>query len=191
MIRYAITVSDIEDGESKFDEIPSDKILLEIKFVKEKSDTPAEKKKVVPEVPAGLRLIINSDCMSCHQFRDRLIGPSFGEIAARYVREPGAGDKLAASIRNGSTGVWGETLMPAHPDIDNDAGQKIAEWILKAAVDTKLNYIAGKEGTFRLEIPEGESEGFFMLRAIYTDKGLPENPADVRTGQHVVIIRHQ
>lgn len=189
MIRYAITVSDAEDGESKFDEILSDRILLEIKFVKERSDRPAEKGEVVPAIPVGLSLIINSDCMSCHQFRDRLIGPSFGQIAKHYARDSGAGNKLAARIRDGSKGIWGETLMPAHPDIGDEASRKMARWILKAGVDTKLNYIAGKEGTFRLEIPEGESEGFFLLTAIYTDKGLPENPADVRTGQDVVIIR--
>ena len=61
LIRYSITVSDIEDGESKYDEIPSDKVFLEIKYVEGSSDKWDKGKQASNDEPVGLSLMRNSE----------------------------------------------------------------------------------------------------------------------------------
>ncbi|MEX2235600.1 MAG: c-type cytochrome [Cyclobacteriaceae bacterium] len=187
LVRYSISVSDKEDGESRFDEIPSDKIFLEIKFI---SGTPMDTPNQTPREEAmGLRLIKNSDCFTCHQFKTRLIGPSLFEIANRYAKTADARQILSRRITDGSQAVWGEAIMPAHPDISMEASREIVDWILKNGLNENLNYLPGKEGTFRINGPARAREGFFELKAIYTDKGIPGKPTETLTGEDVVTIR--
>jgi len=85
LIRYAVSVADKEDGESRFDEIPRDQIFLKIRFVEGYPGRPTGlEARNLPEA-AGLSQLKKSDCFSCHHFRDKLIGPSFAEIASRYA----------------------------------------------------------------------------------------------------------
>jgi cytochrome c len=188
LVRYSISVSDKEDGESRFDEIPADKILLEVEFIEGWPGTRKEKK-IMLEQPSGLRWIKKSDCFSCHQFRSRLIGPSFQEIATRYADEPNAKLLLASSITNGSKAVWGEAIMPAHPDISLEASREIAEWILKTGLSKDLNYLPGKEGSFRTDSPPERRKGFFRLKATYEDNGTEGNLNNSLSGYDVVMIQ--
>ena len=188
LIQYSISVSDREDGESKYDEVPSDKIFLEIKFITSPADSSAGAK-IFPETePEGLTLMKNSDCFTCHQFNSTLIGPSFRDIALRYPDDTGEETQVARRITDGSTGLWGQAVMPAHPDISPEAAAKIATWILHHGASTTLDYVAGKEGSFRLTAPPGAQGGFFALRASYTDKGI--QGAEKLSGQDVVTIRY-
>ena len=188
LIQYSISVSDREDGESKYDEIASDKIFLQIKFIKGSADSSGAAK-IFPETePEGLALMKNSDCFTCHQFNSILIGPSFHDIAMRYPEHSGKTNDVARRITNGSEGVWGSVVMPAHPDISPEAAAKITTWILHYGGSSTLNYLAGKEGSFRLTIPPGAQGGFFALRASYTDKGI--QGAEKLSGHDVVTIRY-
>ena len=58
-----------------------------------------------------------SDCSSCHAPDRQVVGPSYSEIAKRFAGEPGAADKLAARIREGGSGNWGDVAMTPHPDL--------------------------------------------------------------------------
>lgn len=189
LIRYSVSVSDIEDGESKFDEIPGGRILLEIEFVEGSADA-WDKRKSFNNQTVGLSLMINSDCFTCHQFQNKLVGPSFQEIANRYSKTA-SGNKLVASIRKGSTGIWGEAVMPAHPDISPEEDEKIMDWILNVGRNPNVNYKVGKEGSFRMEVPQGALAGFFVLKASYTDTGLKDQPKENLSGGDVIIIRYK
>lgn len=69
-------------------------------------------------------------CLSCHAVERKLVGPSYRDIAMRYSHTPKAVDVLAAKIKSGSVGQWGQIPMPAHPKI-SDADLKIlAMWVL-------------------------------------------------------------
>ena len=46
-------------------------------------------------------------------------GPSWHDVAKRYASDPNAVGDLEASVLNGSSGVWGGSLMPSN-DIPND-----------------------------------------------------------------------
>jgi cytochrome c len=118
-----------------------------------------------------------------------LIGPSFFEIASRYSKTTDANQILGSRITGGSQGVWGEAIMPAHPDISMEASREMIDWILKNGLNENLNYLPGKEGSFRADKPTGAPEGFFVLKAIYTDKGIPGKPTETITGEDIVTIR--
>lgn len=188
LIRYSITVSDVEDGESKFDEIPPGKVFLEIKYMEGTPQNSPYQEKSNQEEPLGLTFIRKSDCFTCHQFKTKLIGPSFQELANRYSRSATDRKILANRILEGSTGIWGDQVMPAHNELSRDAAEKIIDWILENGSNPKLNYLVGIEGTFRLELPTGGQDGYFTLRAIYTDKGLADQPDDQQTGEDLIIL---
>ena len=52
------------------------------------------------------------NCMSCHQVAVKVLGPAYKDVAAKYKGDAGAVDKLAAKIKAGGKGVWGEIPMP-------------------------------------------------------------------------------
>jgi cytochrome c551/c552 len=83
---------------------------------------------VKEELPKGLTLINNSDCNVCHSQSDKLIGPSYLEIAIKY--DDTNKDVLVDNIIKGSTGVWGEIIMPAHPNLEEDEVTMMVDYIL-------------------------------------------------------------
>lgn len=89
----------------------------------------------VAEVPqtsslAGQALVQASDCLRCHGMDRRYVGPSFRQIADRYREQPDAATYLARKIREGSVGVWGRTVMPRHPQVNEAQSSDMARWLL-------------------------------------------------------------
>ncbi|MEO8145549.1 MAG: c-type cytochrome [Betaproteobacteria bacterium] len=71
-----------------------------------------------------------SGCLGCHSAKQRLVGPSFAEIASRYRTDAGAEPRLAANVKAGSQGVWGNVPMPPHPRIEESEARALVRWIL-------------------------------------------------------------
>jgi cytochrome c len=63
----------------------------------------------------GRYWIEKSDCLTCHEFDKKTVGPSFLEIAQRYSEQEGALQTLGLKIKEGGTGVWGNQVMNPHP----------------------------------------------------------------------------
>lgn len=77
------------------------------------------------------KLLNAQGCAGCHALDQRVVGPSFKEVAAKYAGDAGAVQKLAQKIRNGGKGVWGEVPMPPNPGV-SDADLKILlGWVLQ------------------------------------------------------------
>ena len=70
-----------------------------------------------------------NNCTACHGLQNKLVGPSFKEIAARYAGQAGAQALLAGKIKNGSQGAWGAIPMPAQALSAADSAQ-IAQWLV-------------------------------------------------------------
>ena len=71
-----------------------------------------------------------SGCFACHTVDKKLVGPAYKEVAAKYRNDKQAAAKLAAKVKKGSQGVWGNVPMPpntAVPDADVNA---LVKWIL-------------------------------------------------------------
>ena len=71
-----------------------------------------------------------NQCTVCHATDNRQVGPSFKEIAAKYKDDAKAADKLAASIKGGSTGKWGAVPMPPNGAVNDADAHALAAWIL-------------------------------------------------------------
>ena len=83
-----------------------------------------------PEYKKGLALIGQSDCLGCHKVADRIVGPSYQEVADRYAGKPGAEDTLASKIIQGGAGNWGEVPMTPHPNLSKEDAVAMVKYIL-------------------------------------------------------------
>ncbi len=193
LVRYQVEVSDKEDGESKFQEIPSNEVFLEVRYFADASKAATASSQTVKSDPPGLQTIKASNCLNCHAFNAKLIGPSFYDISKRYPYSRSNIDTLSKRILEGTTGVWGSIKMPTHPELTKAQTADIVSWILKNAADPTVNYYTGTEGSFRLKSPAASpgKGGAFVLIASYTDHGLKDKPKQNLKGQEAILIRCQ
>ena len=63
---------------------------------------------------------------------NKLVGPSFAEIARKYKDRADAEIYLAGKIKEGGQGVWGNIPMPAQSLSQSDAAQ-LAQWLVRMA----------------------------------------------------------
>ena len=71
------------------------------------------------------------NCFACHRIDRTTLGPSFRNIAAKYVEDKGADIMLATKIREGSVGAWGQVPMPPQPQVTEAEALTLARWILE------------------------------------------------------------
>ncbi|NTS41779.1 cytochrome c class I [Flavisolibacter sp. BT320] len=83
-----------------------------------------------PDYKKGLALIGQSDCLTCHKVSEKVIGPSYQEVADRYAGQAGIEDSLAGKIINGGAGVWGQVPMTPHPNLSHDDAVAMVKYIL-------------------------------------------------------------
>lgn len=68
-------------------------------------------------------------CTACHSVHQKIVGPSFSDIAKKHA---GEADYLVSKIRSGSSGVCGSTPMPPQTLDDTDA-KALAAWLASGA----------------------------------------------------------
>jgi cytochrome c len=184
-ITYKISVSDKQDGDSKFDEINAKEVLLEVRRVVNKSKTGVNTS--IQSDAQGLTVIMTSNCINCHSFNSKSIGPSFYEINKRYPATKANTDTLIKRIREGSSGIWGgKEKMPTHPELTIAETKSAVQWIFKNVADPNVSYYTGLEGFFRIQ---ENTKSTYILTASYTDHGLKDVPGKRLRGQHVVTIQ--
>lgn len=91
---------------------------------------PATLKFAAADVAAGKRLLAASDCAACHKPAEKLIGPSFRDIARKYPSTETNVTRLADKIIRGGSGVWGTVPMAPHKNISAADAKKISRYIL-------------------------------------------------------------
>ena len=70
----------------------------------------------------------SKNCLACHSVDKKLVGPAYKDVAAKY-KGKGAEAALAAKIKKGCTGVWGNVPMPPNNVTDAEAAT-LAKWVL-------------------------------------------------------------
>ncbi|MEN9837009.1 MAG: hypothetical protein RLZ79_677 [Pseudomonadota bacterium] len=80
---------------------------------------------------SGSQAIETHLCTVCHAIDNKVIGPSYKEIAARYSKDAKAVAKLRHSIKNGAAGTWGIIPMPAQTNLADDEIERLVTWILE------------------------------------------------------------
>ncbi len=81
-------------------------------------------------IAQGQALIEPSGCLQCHRNNEKLLGPSFAEIAGKYANTPENLAKLNKKVYEGGTGVWGNYAMAAQSHLQKPAIDKMVRWIL-------------------------------------------------------------
>ena len=185
LVNYSVVVS-YRGKSTQYEEIPAGQVLLKTTYVADVSRS-AER---ATSTPDGLLDIIRSNCMGCHEFKARAMGPSFAAIAERYPDSQASIDTLSRYIRRGSTGVWGAASMTPHAEFSDEQLRDMALWIVKNAADPNVNYYVGTDGAFRMQAPAaaGPKSGM-ILTASYTSPDPPTEPSEARYGEATVILR--
>lgn len=125
--------------------------------------------KIMSDAMVGKSLVSSLTCKTCHKEAETSIGPAYTDVAKKYS------DKdipyLRTKIMNGGGGVWGETVMPANPNL------KVSE------MNALISYILSLDGAVaKPSLPasgminptQGKAAsvaGTMVLTASYTDQG--------------------
>lgn len=185
-VRYSINVEDETDGESRYDEINSGEVFLEIEFISTLQDLETQKEEAGKlNNNGGLTLIGRSSCFGCHADKSTMVGPSFSDISNRYkATELTTGRNIVTDhIQNGTIGNWGDIEMPAYPDFTEEEVMAISEYILRQGAKENRWVMPGLEGVFRvMDQPDQSSSGYYLLTASYTS-------SIQQRGQHSVVLR--
>lgn len=84
-----------------------------------------------PVYKKGLGLIAKSDCLTCHKVDEKLVGPSYREVAEKYAGAPNdVVTALAEKIIKGGVGNWGNVPMLPHPSISQEDAETMVRYIL-------------------------------------------------------------
>lgn len=97
---------------------------------------PVAKPAAVAAVPAAAAsgkdvktLLAANGCMACHAIDQKVVGPGFAEVAAKYRGKDGAA-AVAANIRNGGVGKWGPVPMPPFSQLSDAEAATLAKYVL-------------------------------------------------------------
>jgi cytochrome c len=89
---------------------------------------------VSAETPAatlpGEKLVAMADCVGCHNKDQKVIGPAYVDIAAKYPANDENISHLADVVIAGSKGTWGDLPMTPHPNLSKDDAKLMVTWIL-------------------------------------------------------------
>jgi cytochrome c551/c552 len=91
---------------------------------------------VAPAQPAAsakspAALAKDANCLACHAVEQKLVGPSFADIAKRYKDDKAALDLLSGRVRNGAQGTWGPVPMPGNSTLADAEIRSVVTWIMQ------------------------------------------------------------
>ncbi|MET1056521.1 MAG: c-type cytochrome [Pedobacter sp.] len=81
------------------------------------------------ELP-GKKLVAMADCVGCHNETQKVIGPAYVDIAAKYPSNEANISHLADVVIAGSKGTWGDLPMTPHPNLSKDDAKLMVTWVL-------------------------------------------------------------
>ena len=87
---------------------------------------------VVASPTTATALIKTHMCTACHSIDQKLVGPSFRQIAGKHGGRSDAEAYLTDKIKRGGSGVWGQVPMPAQLLAETDV-KTIATWLAAGA----------------------------------------------------------
>ncbi len=83
-----------------------------------------------PDYEKGLALIAASDCLTCHKVDEKIIGPTYREVANKYENTEANVKMLAEKVIKGGAGVWGDVAMTPHPNVSQADAEQMVKYIL-------------------------------------------------------------
>ncbi len=194
-LNYNVQVSDNEDGSLTEGGIAAEDVYVTINYLPEGADlteiamghqkAPSSSSESLP----GKKLIDDSDCRACHNLDKKSVGPSYHEVADRYRGDKNAVKMLAQKIIKGGGGNWGDHAMAAHPQVSEEDASEMVNYILSLTKEKRKAGLPVK-GTYTLNehLKNKSTEGSYVLRASYTDKGA--NNIESLTSYNTIILKY-
>ena len=169
-VRYAVRVTDREDGSLRRGTIAPRRVSVRADYLKD-GVGPASG-------TDGRSLIEGSDCLACHQLDRTSLGPSYADVARKYANDSTATAHLVRKIREGGSGVWGQVSMPAHPSLTDEQASAMAAYVLSFAGGTAIAPSLPVRGAYVPPAGSGDApKGVVVVRAEYADRGANGMPA--------------
>ena len=84
-------------------------------------------------VNPALEMATKNGCMACHGVNNKIVGPGYNEVVARYKDQADAESRLVAKVKNGGQGVWGSIPMPPNGHLKDEDLKTLVKWILAGA----------------------------------------------------------
>lgn len=83
------------------------------------------------QAAADQALAQKSGCLACHSVANKVVGPAFKDVAAKYKGDKSAEAKLVEKVKKGGSGTWGPIPMPANsPQVKDEDIKTIVKWVL-------------------------------------------------------------
>ena len=168
---YRVEVIDAEDGSLSDGTIDDGRVAVTMDF----SSTSLPHGTMASR---GELLAEENGCMACHQVETSLVGPSYRDVAVRYLNSDDAVRYLTEKTLEGGVGVWGEVPMVPHTHIAEKDARTIASFILSLAfrdeglpVDDELHLDAHLQTIEQHEYLGPIPRGAYVVRADYEDQG--------------------
>ncbi|MEY3644826.1 MAG: hypothetical protein RLZZ207_1521 [Bacteroidota bacterium] len=165
-VNYSVAVSDEDHPEASSD---MSSLYVAADYLQGIDQAEADMgHKIMSEAMTGKALVQSLTCKTCHNETEKSIGPAYTDVAKKY-RERNR-DYLVNKIKNGGGGVWGETAMPANPDLKNSEVNALVTYILSLRKESKPSL--GAKGSLDPTLGNPASPtGSLVISATYTDKG--------------------
>ena len=197
-LHYRLTVNDAEDGSLDNGGILPTSVATSINYLETGFDITSiaqghQANMQQAEYARGKTLIDRSDCKTCHAL-DRLVnGPSFQAVASRYRSNEFAIRDLSKKVIKGGAGVWGQTVMSAHPLISEEDAGEMVRWILSLGDPPKPKQSLPVFGDYVLAAPaiaplKGKKPalGTYIFQAGYRDRG-SRSQASLEEGETIAL----
>jgi len=79
-------------------------------------------------------LLAANNCLACHSVDQKVVGPAYKDVAAKYKGRADAVAYLTGKIKGGSAKVWGDVMvMPPNTGVSDADIKVIAEWLAAGA----------------------------------------------------------
>lgn len=163
-VPYQVIVSDLEDGE-----IDPSRVNFSIDYLEGGYDL-IQIGHQQEQIHPGESYITQAGCKACHAIEKESVGPNYTAVSQKYKDRPDANTYLAGRIINGGGGVWGERVMPGHPQLESSQVEKMVEFILGIANPQAGSSALPLQGNFKLDKVQNP-EGYYLIQAAYEDKG--------------------
>jgi cytochrome c len=79
---------------------------------------------------AGADLAKAKNCLACHAVANKVVGPAYKDVAAKYAGQKDAEGKLVQKVLKGGSGVWGAVPMPANAQVSEAEAHTLVKWVL-------------------------------------------------------------
>ncbi len=86
-----------------------------------------------PAISVELELANKNGCTGCHGLTNKIVGPGYNEVQARYKDRVDAEPYLLGRVKSGGQGNWGSIPMPPNSHVGDDELKKLVQWILSGA----------------------------------------------------------